>query len=170
MKTNDLGIPEIFKEAVTKILSGENMKIAKITVLAVILLATVGMVAAVDIGNLKVSDGFENLGEGSYSNEADNIEIDVFNGSDIADFFESDDEVNYTVVEGAINNTFNFTDGINEEIGVVELVKADEEYLAVTFWCDYNGTVIGLEKMNTAMEEFNKLNNFTPLDAEVLND
>lgn len=145
------------------------MKIAKITILALILLCAVGMVAAADIASMKVANGYENIGNGSYSNVAENIEIDVYDG-DIDDFFDSDDDTRYTVVPGAINNTFNFTDEINNITGIVELVQADGKYFAVTFWTYNDGNSVDLEKYSTAMEEFNKLNNFTALDSKVLDD
>lgn len=141
----------------------KNMK--KILLFVLVLVCTVGIVAAADIGNLKVSDGFDNLGNGSYSNSADKIEIDVFD-KDVDDFFKNSTDVNYTVVPGATPNTFNFTDGVNNETGVVELIELDGKKMAVSFWTDYNGSSIDLKKYDDALNKFNQLNNVTPLDVK----
>lgn len=137
----------------------------KILLFVLVLVCTVGIVAAADIGNLKVSDGFDNLGNGSYSNSADKIEIDVFD-KDVDDFFKNSTDVNYTVVPGATPNTFNFTDGVNNETGVVELIELDGKKMAVSFWTDYNGSSIDLKKYDDALNNFNKLNNVTPLEIK----
>ena len=141
----------------------KNMK--KILLFVLVLVCTVGIVAAADIGNLKVSDGFDNLGNGSYSNSADKIEIDVFD-KDVDDFFKNSTDVNYTVVPGATPNTFNFTDGVNNETGVVELIELDGKKMTVSFWTDYNGSHVDLKKYDDALNNFNKLNNVTPLDVK----
>lgn len=141
----------------------KNMK--KILLFVLVLVCTVGIVAAADIGNLKVSDGFDNLGNGSYSNSADKIEIDVFD-KDVDDFFKNSTDVNYTVVPGATPNTFNFTDGVNNETGVVELIELDGKKMAVSFWTDYNGSHVDLKKYDDALNKFNQLNNVTPLEIK----
>lgn len=141
----------------------KNMK--KILLFVLVLVCTVGIVAAADIGNLKVSDGFDNLGNGSYSNSADKIEIDVFD-KDVDDFFKNSTDVNYTVVPGATPNTFNFTDGVNNETGVVELIELDGKKMTVSFWTDYNGSHVDLKKYDDALNKFNQLNNVTPLEIK----
>lgn len=137
----------------------------KILLFVLVLVCTVGIVAAADIGNLKVSDGFDNLGNGSYSNSADKIEIDVFD-KDVDDFFKNSTDVNYTVVPGATPNTFNFTDGVNNETGVVELIELDGKKMTVSFWTDYNGSHVDLKKYDDALNKFNQLNNVTPLEIK----
>lgn len=141
----------------------KNMK--KILLFVLVLVCTVGIVAAADIGNLKVSDGFDNLGNGSYSNSADKIEIDVFD-KDVDDFFKNSTDVNYTVVPGATPNTFNFTDGVNNETGVVELIELDGKKMTVSFWTDYNGSHVDLKKYDDALNKFNQLNNVTPMEIK----
>ena len=112
------------------------MKLTKISLAILILICAVGMVAAVEISDIKVADGFENLGGGNYANDANNINIDIINEKDVKplkSIFENDTGVKYTTVPGKLNNTFNYTDGVNEQAGIDELIKInDKEYVIVT--------------------------------------
>ena len=81
--------------------------------------------------------------------------------------FENDSGVKYTVVPGKLNNTFNYTDGVNEEVGVDELVKINGKEYVIEFFA-YNEDNVSIDKIYDAVEEFNKLNNLTPLDPSIL--
>ena len=81
--------------------------------------------------------------------------------------FENDTGVKYTVVPGKLNNTFNYTDGVNEEVGVDELVKINGKEYVIEFFA-YNEDNVSIDKIYDAVEEFNKLNNLTPLDPSIL--
>ena len=81
--------------------------------------------------------------------------------------FENDTGVKYTVVPGKLNNTFNYTDGVNEEAGVDELVKINGKEYVIEFFA-YNEDNVSIDKIYDAVEEFNKLNNLTPLDTSIL--
>ena len=81
--------------------------------------------------------------------------------------FENDTGVKYTVVPGKLNNTFNYTDGVNEEVGVDELVKINGKEYVIEFFA-YNEDNVSIDKIYDAVEEFNKLNNLTPIDPSIL--
>ena len=81
--------------------------------------------------------------------------------------FENDTGVKYTVVPGKLNNTFNYTDGVNEEAGVDELVKINGKEYVIEFFA-YNEDNVSIDKIYDAVEEFNKLNNLTPIDPSIL--
>ena len=148
------------------------MKTAKIILAALILLCTVGMAAAVDIGDMKTTDGYVNLEDGTYGNEAEDIQIDVYNGSadELDDYFKNDDDLKISVEKGKLNNTFNFTDGTNNMLGIVELVEIDGKNHVIEFWTDTNANDTSLDRFYDALEEFNKLNDLTPIDPKTLDD
>ena len=116
------------------------MKISKISLAILILICAVGIVAAADLSDIKVAEGFDDLGNGSYTNEAKNIEMEIITEEfkEMEDYFENDDDVKYTITPGKLNNTFNFTDGVNEMVGVNELVKIGDKKYIVEFWVDSN--------------------------------
>jgi hypothetical protein len=62
-----------------------------------------------------------------YENDANNINIDIIDEKEVKplkSIFENDSGVKYTTVAGKINNRFNYTDGVNEQAGIDELVKS----------------------------------------------
>lgn len=147
------------------------MKISKISLAILILICAVGIVAAADLSDIKVAEGFDDLGNGSYTNEAKNIEMEIITEEfkEMEDYFENDDDVKYTITPGKLNNTFNFTDGVNEMVGVNELVKIGDKKYIVEFWVDSNENVT-LDNLYDALEEFNKLNSAEPVNPAILND
>lgn len=146
------------------------MKISKISLAILILICAVGIVAAADLSDIKVAEGFDDLGNGSYTNEAKNIEMEIITEEfkEMEDYFENDDDVKYTITPGKLNNTFNFTDGVNEMVGVNELVKIGDKKYIVEFWVDSNENVT-LDNLYDALEEFNKLNSAEPVNPAILN-
>lgn len=79
--------------------------------------------------------------------------------------FANNTNFNYTVVPGAIKNTFNFTDDLNKMYGCVELIEINNQKYTVMIWGN-NGTPD--EIINNAtqcLEKFNQLNDFTPIDT-----
>ena len=146
------------------------MKLTKISLAILILICAVGMVSAVELSDIKVADGFENLGAGNYANDANNINIDIINEKDVKplkSIFENDTGVKYTTVPGKLNNTFNYTDGVNEQAGIDELVKINDKEYVIEFYA-YNDDNVSIDKIYDALEEFNKLNNLTPIDPSTL--
>ena len=55
------------------------MKLTKISLAILILICAVGMVSAVELSDIKVADGFKNIGAGNYANDANNVNIDIIN-------------------------------------------------------------------------------------------
>ena len=50
-----------------------------------ILICTIGIVVAADVSDFKVPEGYENIGNGSYTNDGENIEIDITSEKDLED-------------------------------------------------------------------------------------
>ena len=170
------------------------MEIRKISLAICILICTIGIVVAADVSDFKVPWGYENIGNGSYTNDWENIEIDISSQKDIEDLektlendsdldamseedmgsledmFKNDTESNYTVGAGKLNNTFNYTDGINEVIGVNELVKINGENYVIEVWFSSDTKDVSMDKLFDTLEEINSLNNIEPLDISSLDD
>ena len=147
------------------------MKITKISLAILILICAIGIASAATIPDIKVADGFKDLGDGSYTNDADNIDIDMMDEKDIKDLkgaFENDSDVKYTTTPGKLNNTYNFTDGVNKLTGVNELVKINDKEYVIEFTVDSIENDVPLDKLYDALEEFNKLNNLEPIDPSTL--
>ena len=170
------------------------MEIRKISLAICILICTIGIVVAADVSDFKVPGGYENIGNGSYTNDWENIEIDITSEKDIEDLeetlkngpdldamsqedmgglddmFKNDTELNYTVDAGKLNNTFNYTDGVNEVIGVNELVKINGESYVIEVWISSDTKDVSIDKLFDTLEEINSLNNIEPLDISSLDD
>lgn len=147
------------------------MKISKISLTILILICAVGIAAAAELPDIKVAEGYNDLGNGSYFNEAKNIEMDIITEDleDLDDYLKNDNDVKYTVTPGKLNYTFNFTDGVNEIVGVNELVKINNKEYLVEFWIDSNENIT-FDNFYDALDEFNKLNNLEPIDPSILDD
>lgn len=145
----------------------KNMKISKILVLGLILVCAVGIVSATDISKLKMPDNYLNLGDGTYGSEVDDVEIDIY-AENVNEYFKNNTDMNFTVKPGKFNNTFEYTDGINNYIGVSEMVKINNKPMAITFWTESNATV-NLDKYYDALKQVNELNNLTPIDPTTAN-
>lgn len=146
------------------------MKLTKISLAILVLICAIGMVAAAEISDIKVADGFENQGDGDYENDATHIDIDIMDEKDagpLADVFKNDSNVKYTITPGKLNNTFNYTDGVNEQAGIDELVKINDKEYVIEFSADDDDNV-SLDDIYDALEEFNKLNDLTPIDPSTL--
>ena len=151
---------------------GEIMKISKISLAIVILICAIGIAAATDLPDIKVAEGYKDLGDGSYTNEAEHIEMEIMTEKDLEDLnevFKNDSAVKFTTTPGKLNSTFNFTDGVNEMVGVNEVVKIDNKSYVIEFWKDSHDNVT-LDKLFDSLEEFNKLNNLEPINPSNLND
>lgn len=144
------------------------MKISKILIAALILICAIGIVSAADLPDLQVPDTFKDLGGGSYSNEADDIEIDIYNDTDLKSYFTNDTATKLTVTPGKINNTYNFTDDVNELFGICELVKINDDQYVIQVWANSDSSDTSLDRFYDTLEQVNKLNNLTPEDASTL--
>ena len=147
------------------------MKIAKISIALLILICAIGIVSAVELSDFKVADGYTTLSNGSYNNADETIAIDIISEKEMGDLddeFENDSDVKYTVEPGKLNNTFNFTDEVNDMTGVCELVKINDTNYVIEVWdCSVSGNTT-LDKLYDALEEVNKLNNLEPIDPATL--
>ena len=143
---------------------GDKMKFSKILIAALLLICAIGIVSAAALPEIQVPNTFKDLGDGSYSNEADGIDIDIYNDTDLKDHFANDTAVKNTVAAGKINNTYTFTDGVNDISGINELVTINGEQFVIEISTQGNFTDSQLDKFYNALEEVNKLNKLTPED------
>jgi len=60
-----------------------NMKINKIGFVLLLLIFAIGIVSTATVSDIKVADGFKDLGDGSYTNDADKINIDIMDEKDV---------------------------------------------------------------------------------------
>lgn len=58
---------------------GDKMKFSKILIAALLLICTIGIVSSAAVPEIQVPNTFKDLGDGSYSNESDGIDIDIYN-------------------------------------------------------------------------------------------
>lgn len=147
------------------------MNITKISLAILILICAIGIVAAAEVSDFKVADGYKDSGLGTYFNEDETIEIDIEDEKDIEDLnyaFKNDSDVKYTVNPGKLNNTFNFTDGVNEGVGVLELVKINDKNYVIEVWINTDTKNVTMDQLYDTLEEVNKLNNIEPLDISIL--
>ena len=131
-----------------------------------------GIAAATDVNNLKCPDGWKALGGGSYHEEGDSAGMGSGRNMMIQEMFDdlkdeyctnlTDDD--YYAYKNT-DNTFNYTDGLNENYGCFELVKIDGKDYFVVFSenIDYE-LESGKPSINDVMLEFNKLNNLEPVE------
>ena len=125
----------------------------------------IGVVFAADLGSFKAPNNFKDLGDGVYVlYKADNKNTDEvlsvveYNEHDWKDYTSNDTNNSYTVFKGE-NNTFNYTDGSQNEKGSFELIEVNGAKFIIDF------TKSGIDNANdfTAtyknLMEFNKLNN-----------
>ena len=131
----------------------------KISILAILLIITIGFVSAVEF---QVPDGFTKQSDELYTTADNKENINIINFEKEKDFWlENNTEDKYTVV-GAENNTYNFTDGMLNDVGVLEVVEVDGEKYIINFWTD-EGTDNDRTDNLKQMLEFNKLNKLEPL-------
>ena len=173
---------------IIKLFIGENMKLSKIMILAITLFLAVGIVAAVDVSDLKAPSNFKSDDGYFYETNAlglmdeNGVIIDIFTDKDLelaknatnateqsfSDYFVNDTESKYTVESTDDANIFSFEDGINELKGYVELVKIGDEQVVIESSVSSNASDDSLNKSLDSLKEFNELNNFELLDPSSL--
>lgn len=138
----------------------------KIIITLLLLLLTIGIVTAADIGNLKVPDGFESDGNGMYNQKNPltnggtgfNIFIYKYTDSDFKEWTTNSDD--YTVNKTA--DIYWYTD-IGDE-GVIEVFELDgDKYIGV--FSATSNTNFNTDQAYEYMMEFNKLNNVKPVSV-----
>ena len=148
------------------------MKIWKIIIGISILFLLIGMVSATDINNLKVPDGWKAIGGGSYHEEGDspgqgsgqNMMIEKWYDGLKDEYYQNITEEQYTVTDTG-NNTYMYIDDLNQNAGSFEVVEIDGEKYFVNFWTVDNMDVEEIADTSLFMQEFNKLNNFEPVEV-----
>ena len=144
----------------------------KILILCFVLFLTIGFVAATDIDNLKVPDGWKAIGGGSYHEEGTsagagtghNMMIQKWDDSFYDEYYNNITEDNYIVMSKG-DNIYMYSDGLNSDSGTFEVVEIDGEKYFVNFWTvdDMDSTEIA--KTYEFLVEFNELNNFKPVEV-----
>ena len=148
-------------KTVMKILAG-------IAILAMIM----GAAYATDINNMKVPDGWEATGGGSYheigestgQGSGQNMMIQKWSDSFKEEFYDNHTDEQYTVTDTG-NNTFMFIDDLNADAGSFEVVEIDGEKYFVLFTTVDNYDPEEIADTSLFMQEFNQLNNLHPVEV-----
>ena len=142
----------------------------KIIIATLILFITIGIVAATDINNLNMPDGWESLNDGTYHEIGDsagggsgqNMIIQKWADSLKDEYYQNITDEEYTVMDTG-NNTFMYIDDLNENAGSFEVVEIDGEKYFVNFWTvDYTDTE-EITDTSFFLVKFNELNDLEPI-------
>ena len=144
----------------------------KIITILTLLLLTIGIAAATDINNMKVPDGWEATGGGSYHEIGDspgqgsgqNMMIQKWSDSFKEEFYENHTDEQYMVTDTG-NNTYMFIDDLNADAGSFEVVEIDGEKYFVLFTTVDNYDTEEIADTSLFMQEFNELNNLHPVEV-----
>ena len=130
------------------------------------------MVSATDINNMKVPEGWEAIGSGSYHEIGDspgqgsgqNMMIEKWYDGLKDEYYQNITEDQYTVTDTG-NNTYMYIDDLNQNAGSFEVVEIDGEKYFVNFWTVDNMDVEEISDTSLFMQEFNNLNNLEPVEV-----
>lgn len=157
----------------------------KIFILALILIFTVGIVSAVDIdlNSIKAPDSYKIIDDDTLKSDLSGLTVDFeeFELDDINDTNDGDDDdtgdtaddnsfvnntqLNYTVVSGEIQNTFNFNDELNKMYGSVELVEINGQKYTIMIWGADGSSDEIIKNSTECLKKLNDLNDFKPIDT-----
>lgn len=137
-----------------------------------ILLLIIGVAAATDINNLKVPDGWEAIGGGSYheintdtnGGSGQNMMIQKWDDSLKDEYYQNNTDEGYMVSEDA-NHTFKYIDTLNGNAGYFEVVEIDNEKYFVNFWTVDYTNFDEIDDSSYFMVQFNELNNLKPVEV-----
>lgn len=144
----------------------------KIIIGITLLFLVIGVAAATDINNLKVPDGWESVGGGSYHEIGDspgmgsgrNMMIMEYNELNCEDFFENGTD-DYYIFKNA-DGSYNYTDWVlNNDEGCFEVVEIDGTQYFLIFSSNLENDYTGKPLVYDSMLEFNKLNNLKPIEV-----
>lgn len=146
--------------------TGDDM-LKKILILFLVTITLTSVVSAADFSDFKAPVNFDDIGDGvfvlydSSSNADEILSIVKYNEHDWNDYITNDTDNQY-IVNGE-NNTYNYTDGIVNEVGSFELIEVDGDKFIIDFAKvdasnDFNQTFSNLIN-------FNELNNVTPVES-----
>lgn len=141
--------------------------IKKILTITVILLLAVTIVAAADVGNMKMPADFKSTGTGMYNQQDSNGGGTGFNAAvykytdtDFQEWTTDDPTDNFKVTQNG--DYYKYTSDADE--GVVEVVEIDGEKFIVVFSATSLASG-GVSDCVKFMEEFNSLNGAKPVSV-----
>ena len=149
------------------------MKIWKILIGLMLMFLIIGTATAVDTGNLKMPDGWEAIDDSTYHEIGDspgsgsgrNIIIEKWHDSLKDEYYSNVSDEGYYVYSNG-DNTFNYSDSLNEDYGCFEVVELDGEKYFVIFWnvmdADFDSVDVSTYDL---LMDFNKLNNLEPVEV-----
>ena len=142
----------------------------KILLILLALFLAIGFVYATDINNLNVPDGWKSTGKGSYyeegaSNDSGQIVMVQKLENDFQEIFlNNHTDEGYTVMTND-SLIYRYIDDFNKNGGTFEVVEIDgEKYLIILNTRDYKNDK-ELAKTYDSLMEFNKINNFKPINV-----
>ncbi|WP_305557693.1 hypothetical protein [Methanobrevibacter sp. V74] len=145
----------------------------EILIAVLILIFTIGIVSGEDINinSIKAPDSYKTIDDDTLESPLTNLHIDIDDFELESDDNDTDDKwyknntnCNYTVVNGTIHNTFNFTDEINQRYGCVELIKINGIPTTITVWGVEGTPDKIISNASECLEKVNELNSFEPID------
>ena len=148
------------------------MKSKGIIIAITLLILTIGIVAATDVNNLKVPDGWESTGSGNYHEIGDspgqgsgrNMMVMEYNDANCGDFFENGTD-DYYIYKNS-DSSYNFTDWVvGGQEGCFEVVDVDGKQYLLFFSSNIDNDYSGKMSIYDTMLEFNKLNNLKPVEV-----
>lgn len=154
-------------------ISDKGEKMLKKIILIMTIFLIIGSTYATDVDNLQVPDGWESIGSGSYHEISDspgagsgrNMMIQKWYDGLKNEYYSNITDEHYYVYDNG-DNTFNYTDGLNEDYGCFEVVELDGERYFVIFWnvvdADFDSVDVSTYDL---LMEFNKLNNLEPVSV-----
>ena len=144
----------------------------KIIIGVLLMFLVIGIAAATDADNLKVPEGWESIGGGSYHEIGDspgegsgrNMMIMEYTDSNCNEFFENGTDDYYIFKND--DGSYNFTDWtVNRDEGCFEVVEIDGNQYFLFFSTNIDNDYSSELSIFDVMLEFNKLNNLTPIEV-----
>ena len=145
----------------------------KIIIGVLLMFLVIGIAAATDADNLKVPEGWESIGGGSYHEIGDspgegsgrNMMIMEYTDSNCNEFFENGTDDYYIFKND--DGSYNFTDWtVNRDEGCFEVVEIDGNQYFLFFSTNIDNDYSSELSIFDVMLEFNKLNNLEPVSVQ----
>jgi hypothetical protein len=132
----------------------------KIIIATILLLLTIGLVAATTVDDFKVPNGYESKGNGAYlsKNPGEGILILEYNTENVNDFIDND----MVKIQKGSDNIMTYTDSELSQHGAMEVFEVDGAKFIVLFWAGDNVGASDNE-LEAGLSNFNKLNNIEPI-------
>ena len=145
----------------------------KILVGLLLMFLVIGTAVATDTGNLKMPDGWEAINDHTYhekgndpgSGSGRNMMIEKWHDSLKDEYYSNISAEHYYVYSNG-DNTFNYSDAVNEDYGCFEVVEINGVKYFVIFWdvmeAEFDSVNVSTHDL---ILEFNKLNNLKPIEV-----